>query len=283
MSQRTPYRRSGGASFAALRTETISQAGDRQRARSAAYHQRRRQAMMTVPVDVPMPIASTSNAAVRSIAAGNIRTTGLLGLEYKFIDQSYGPTAIANSWNGGEADPAAGVNVIGPCVQGSGESQRDGSRVLFKSVHIQGYIVRPIASDQADGRAGNLFQISLVLDTQSNGTQLNAEDVYGTTEPEIPGRRVVANSSRFKVLATRMISTQDPAMGTDGANTNTISGMMVPFQIYKKLNLQVDFVAGAGAGTIADFRNNSLHVIACSFNGALAETLSYNSRVRFVG
>jgi len=256
----------------------ISQRAAKQRNRSAAYAARRRASMPT-----SMPIDVVSTAAVRAAAAGNIRTTGLLGLEYKFVDQSYGPTAISNSWAGGEADPGAGVLCIGPCVQGSGESQRDGTRILMKSVHIQGYIVRPIASDQADGRAGNLFQISLVLDTQTNGTQLNAEDVYGVTEPEIPGRRVVANSSRFKVLATRMISTHDPAMGTDGANTNSISGMMVPFSIYKKLNLQVDFIAGAGAGTIADFRNNSLHVIACAFNGALAETLSYNSRVRFVG
>lgn len=258
--------------------EEVSARAAKQRNRSAFYHAKRRANM---PASMPVDVVST--AAVRAAAAGNIRTTGLLGLEYKFVDQSYGPMAISNSWAGGEADPGGGVLCIGPCVQGSGESQRNGTRISIKSVHIQGYIVRPIANAQPNARAGNLFQISLVLDTQTNGTQLNGEDVYGVTEPEIPGRRVVANSSRFKVLATRLINTHDPAMGTDGVNTNTISGMMVPFSIYKKLNLQVDFVAGAGAGTIADFRNNSLHVLACSYNGALAEHLSYNSRVRFIG
>lgn len=173
------------------------------------------------------------------------------------------------------------VNCIGACIQGSGESQRDGSKIIVKSIHIQGSVERPIAQDAADARFPNLIQIALVMDTQTNGTQLNAEDVYVATDPEVPARRVIANTSRFKVLKTWLITMKDTVMGTDGANTNTIGGEIAPFSCYLKMEQPVNFVAGAGAGTIADFRDVSFHMIVCGSRAL--DNITYNSRVRFVG
>jgi len=121
------------------------------------------------------------------------------------------------------------------------------------------------------------------MDRQSNGVQLSAEDVYGTNDPEVPGRRVVANSSRFKILKTWLIELHDTVAMTDGAATASIGGMIVPFGAYLKLNQQVNFVAGAGAGTIADFRDVSFHMIACQMNNQADDLVSYTSRVRFLG
>jgi len=45
----------------------------------------------------------------------------------------------------------------------------------------------------------------------------------------------------------------------------------------------VNFIAGAGAGTIADFRDVSFHMIACQSTAVAADLLSYNVRTRFLG
>lgn len=208
-----------------------------------------------------------------------------IGLEYKFVDNAVTETAILATWTGGEVDPAGGVNCIGACVQGTGESQRDGSRIVVKSIQIQGYVRRIMQSDQADSRHPNLIQVSLVMDTQSNGTQLSAEDVFTVgTEPEVPGRRVVANTPRFKVLKTWLCNMQDVSAFNDAAATGSITGNLVPFSCYIKMDQVVNFVAGAGAGTIADFRDVSFHMIAAGTQaGGAADFISYNSRVRFMG
>lgn len=212
----------------------------------------------------------------------NRRVAGLIGLEYKFIDQVVADSAIANTWTGAEVDPAV-ANCIGACVQGTSESQRDGSRIMVKSIQIQGYVERASNQDQADCRLGNIIHVALVMDRQTNGVQLSAEEVFGTTDPEVPGRRVVANTTRFRVLKSWVLTVHDTSAGTDGANTQTLGGMIVPFRCFIKMNQPVTFVAGAGAGTVADFRDVSFHMIACKMNNEATDTISYNSRVRFVG
>jgi len=206
-----------------------------------------------------------------------------LGVENKFVDQILAPTVFTATWTSGELDPVGGVNCIGACVQGSGESQRDGTRIVVKSIQIQGYVSRTVAQDQPDCRTNSVIQLSLVMDRQSNGVQLSAEDVYGLTDPEVPGRRVVANQARFKVLKTWLFTLNDTASFNDGAATASIAGMSKTFSCYLKMNQVVNFVAGAGGGTIADFRDVSFHMIGCSNVALATETVTYNSRVRFIG
>jgi len=210
------------------------------------------------------------------------RAPPALRVEYKFVDQDLSDSSITGTWVGGELDPVA-ANCIGPCVQGSGESQRDGTRTIVKSIQINGFVYRDQLSDQADCRPGHLIQISLVMDKQSNGAQLSAEDVYTTGGPDVPGRRVVANSARFRVLKTWLVTLHDTSAGTDGAATSSLSGMIVPFSCYLKLNQVVNFVAGAGAGTIADMKDVSFHLIAASDGVVASDYISYSSRVRFIG
>jgi len=228
---------------------------------------------------VPRPMSA---AAPPLRASLNRRTGGLIGLEYKFIDQDLTDASITGTWVGGELDPAA-ANCLGACVQGSGESQRDGTRIVVKSIQINGFVYRDALSDQADCRPGQLIQLSLVMDKQSNGTQLNAEDVFSTTGADVPGRRVVANSARFKVLKTWLLTLHDTAAGTDGANTQTLGGMTVPFSCYLKLNQVVNFVAGAGAGTIADMKDVSFHLIGAADGVVASDYVTYTCRVRFIG
>lgn len=201
--------------------------------------------------------------------------------EKKFVDQVKVSFSPNNTWTGGEHDPAA--NCIGACVQGDGESNRDGTKIVVKSVQVQGTVARTRQSDQADVRKPSLVQVALVMDMQTNGAQLSAEDVYVDTGPTIPGRRVLNNTSRFKVLRTQVFRMFDTAAGTDGANTQTVTGNCYAFRWFIPMTQVINFVAGAGAGTVADFKDVSFHIIACTTGTGGEDTIEYNSRVRFVG
>lgn len=232
---------------------------------------------------VDAPIFGGASSRRRSRAYLNKRTGGLIGLELKYVDQIVAGSSPTATWAGGELDPVGGVNCLGACTQGSGESQRDGSRIVVKSIQIQGFAMRTATAAAATTTGPNLIQVSLVMDKQTNGTQLNAEDVFGVTDPEVPGRRVVANSSRFKVLKTWLLPLNTTAGFNDAAATGAMTGNIVPFSCFIKMNQVVNFVAGGGAGTIADFKDVSFHMIACGRVSVVQDTVTYNSRVRFLG
>lgn len=212
----------------------------------------------------------------------NVRTGGLLGVELKAFDTARTVTAVTNadSWAGGEYETAT-YGLFCP-VQGNGLSNRDGARVVVKSILVQGNIVRGVASDQADVRGPATIQIALVQDSQTNGAQLNAEDVYAAVNPCVPGQRVLEYSKRFRVLATKTVVMHDVASAADGANTCSTAGSVAPFTFHVKMNQVVNFVNGAGAGTIADLRDVSFHIIAATSYGN-TDLIEYNSRVRYVG
>jgi len=222
----------------------------------------------------------------RSRSSMNVRTGGLYGIEKKFIDQGVNNMAMSATLAGGEYDPVGGVNVIGACVQGSGESQRDGTKVTFKEIHINGmvYITAKTAQAAASASLASVHGwLALVQDKQSNSTQLNCEDVYKVPAvgPATKPFRNMEFLQRFKVHAFKEFSVSPVLVYNDAAATGTFGYKPFDFRIdLKNLNVPIDFVAGAGAGTYADFRTNSFHLIGvCD----AAATISYNSRVRFLG
>lgn len=209
----------------------------------------------------------------------NLRTGGFLGIEYKFIDQTVALTAVSADWAGGELDPVGGVNCIGACTQGTGESNRDGRQINVKSIQIQGYALRPLASDSADPISPGYIKIALVQDTQTNGTQLNAEDVYNSGTLDEVAFRNLEYTRRFRVLGTAEVFPYVQATMTDGANTASCQGNLCPFSIRWKGNVSVNF--SGNAGTIADIMDNSFHIIAAG--NVSTDQVCYNSRVRFIG
>lgn len=204
-----------------------------------------------------------------------------LGVELKTFDTVKTGNSIVAAWAGAEADPAAGC--LGVPTQGNGNSNRDGTKIVVKSLQVQGYLYRGLASDQNDVRYPALVQVSLVMDTQSNGAQLNAEDVYVDTSPIVPARRVIANTSRFKVLRTETFCIQDSIAFNDGAATGSLSSNMYQFNWYVKMNQVMNFVNSAGGGTVADIKDVSFHVIAGGTTYSTTVTMDYNFRMRFIG
>lgn len=210
----------------------------------------------------------------------NVRTGGYLGIEYKFFDKQVAASGITASWAGGEKDPA-GTNCLFAPVKGTGPSDRDGDHVIIKQVQIRGTVWWGPMSDQTDVYDPIQLAIYLVLDTQTNGAQLNAEDVMVATDPEEFAFRNLQYKKRFKILKAWRFGLNQVVAMTDGANTASIGGNQRYFSCNNKCNIPVDFVGNAG--TVADIGDNSLHIIACCSSVPGGVNISYHSRIRFVG
>lgn len=217
----------------------------------------------------------------------NAVTAGFLGIEKKFYDTALAVTAILNPTDatGGELDPSATSMISTPAV-GDGEQNRDGKRIVIDSVHVRGTINRPPVENSIDPPVADKVFLALVLDTQSNGAQMNSEDcfknlsgsVYGAIEP----MRNLLFGSRFRVLRSDVFDLDPRTCSAEGDNLHSVGGVTQCFDWFVPLNaLPVNFNAGT-TSSIANVVDDSLHMIGYSIGGGNC-TLTYNARIRFQG
>lgn len=225
-----------------------------------------------------------SNARLRS---RNVMTAGFLGIETKFYDTSLAATTISASATmaGAEVDPSATSMIMTP-TQGDGEQSRDGKKIVVKSVIVKGSVLTGPLEGQATPPLATLVHVALVLDTQSNGAQMNSEDCFKNTGAidtlnSIPQRNLLF-SKRFRVLKT-FTADLTPPFSNDAAGTSSNSGRQRNFEfVLPALDMPVNFNAGTTA-SIANVIDNSLHLIAYCTNPGITAQITYNARVRFVG
>lgn len=229
------------------------------------------------------PATYKKRSAARSIA--NARIGGFLGIENKFYDTARINGTIASAINeaGGELDPPT-VNCISAPAQGDGETQRDGKSIKILSVHLNGSVSVNGQTGAANIDPSSLIYIALVLDKQTNGAQLNSEDVLvnpGNNTLLSPNPlRNLQYSKRFQVLKVVTCMMGPYNVLWDGTNVMQ-GGQIKTWRMDKKLNLPVTFNnTTAGVASVVD---NSLHVIAFTDNTLAPPLLSYNARIRFVG
>lgn len=232
-------------------------------------------------------MAGKRNAGARRMLAANVRTGGFLGMTTKFYDTAVAGAIIASptDCSGGEVDPATVLCISAP-AQGDGEQNRDGNRALIKSAFITGILEAAPQANQTAGDAASAWMVALVLDTQTNGAQLNSEDVYVNPSAAtlLAGQplRNLQYSSRFRVLKTVKGHFSQPNMAYDGTNIEQ-GGARTPFTMSWSGSLPVQFKGGATAAGVAGVADNSLHVIAFTTGTDLAPVIRYNARVRFQG
>jgi len=219
----------------------------------------------------------------------NQRTGGLLGVEVKFYDTYKAETLVPSTttWASAEFNPAAAVSSLNAIAQGDGPTNRDGNKIVVKSLFLQGLIRRAAAEDIVSPQTDCQVFLAIVLDTQTNGVELNSEDVYSLAEANAyqiaSPIRNMSNSTRFKVLATRVVNMDlgsyvSAVAGTAWGNV----GKSQRFQIaLKNLNLKVNFKTAVTTADVAGISDNGLFLIANStYSAAYA---SYTCRLRFVG
>lgn len=240
----------------------------------------------------------------RRFARRNFRTGGFLGVELKFLDEKvdWGDAGTLRYLDAAtaEIDPPT-PDCLNALSEGSGVSQRIGRKVTNKMITIRGAVVWPAISFDAavDFVANPNAVIFLVLDTQTNGAQLNSEDVF-TAFTAFADHQVMTNVfrdqervARFRVLAKVTLCCPNRNMGQDVAGgKNVYERVYVPFEINKKLNFETTYNATATPATVSQIVDNSLHMIGyCDGIGipGTAPVLSsqprlvYASRLRYVG
>jgi len=237
-----------------------------------------------------------SFAGARRMRARNVVTAGLLGVEKKFYDTARALTTISNTAGcaTGEFDPtlnSGGASVPG-CLncpaQGDGAQNRDGKRIVMKYLVIHGNIELPDADAAGNQESKKVF-VAVVHDAQTNGVQLNSEDVFSNISGELSNTtnpmRNLTYGSRFRVLKSETFDLDRKTFAINGANFSA-AGQSVQFEWYIPLNdMIVNFTSTSTTSDVAGIMDNSLHLIAFSqYNtSASACQISYQARLRFVG
>lgn len=244
---------------------------------------KRRQIAAAALVTMNPAGASFAKAMGTTRRSANARTGGFLGIEKKFIDYEYDET-LSLSLAGAEADPGGSVLAISAVATGTGESNRDGRKIVIKDAFVSG-VCELDGITGATLSNGGIVKIALVLDQQTNGAQFNAEDVFvdpSDADLDALTFRNLEHQRRFKVLKQVQLVMNPSAGAGDGA-ANDQGRYTIPFRLAKQgLNIPVNH--GGTTAEIASINDNSLHVLAVG-SGALMQSakLKYVSRVRFVG
>lgn len=209
--------------------------------------------------------------------------------DFKYVDVFLGAGTITSptSCQGGELDPTIGsTHCLNAVARGDGDSDHKSNFYVLHAVQLVGMVFQAVSNDSTLAIVPPVIYISLVLDRQTNGAQLNSEDVYVNPSGEIllaaQAMRGLPFFKRFVVLDSVTLTSPQLSMGTDGSSTNVIAGYTIPWELSASLDIVVNTIGSDN--TIASILDNSLHVIAYTtpVNGTDPE-LFYNSRVTFKG
>ncbi len=213
------------------------------------------------------------------------RTGGFTGIERKFYDTSLVASALTapTDSSGGEHDQSATI-CLNSVIQGDGESNRDGRKATFQSCFVKGLCTVAAQANNTAGLGGTKIYIALVLDTQTNGAQLNSEDVFkndsGSGSMAASPMRNMQFTQRFRILDTAEFIMQDPNISYDGTNIE-MNGVMQEWQLSSNLTFSTTY--SGTTETVANITDNSVHIVAYCNALGLVPQISYNARVRFVG
>lgn len=208
---------------------------------------------------------------------------GLMMTERKYFDSYVNASALTAStdWTGTEHDPAA--NSLFTPQEGSDIDNRIGRLVHVHKIQIRGTIHFPAQTNQTALDPACVIRGILCLDQQTNGTQMQGEELMAspgaaTAQLCVNTMQSTANFGRFRVLKDKMFVMQDPNATYDGTNIE-INGLSKHFKWNIKFNkaIPVRFNSTNG-GTIADIIDNSFHMIFTSSSNAYGQALSYQAR-----
>lgn len=212
----------------------------------------------------------------------------VLGVEKKYYDTFLDANALSNPTDasGGEEDPAT-VLCLNGVQQGDGEERRDGKQIRMDSLFIQGRVLALGKTTLTALSNSCKVYIAVILDTQTNETQLSSEDVFdnpsGVTGLAADPWRNLQTSKRFRILGSKRLTLQPMAAAGQGAVATVVQGgVEKTFKFNIKLKgMQVNFSSiNEGVGAIVD---NSIHVIGYASSTSITPLLTYNSRLRFFG
>jgi len=195
-----------------------------------------------------------------------------------------GPFTIApNSQAGCEADPGGGANCLNWLQEGTSKTTRIGRIISVKKIYVTGRVEFGAYSSATEPTQGAI-QVYLVWDKQTNGAQLNSEDVFtlpvGLAEFCTTHVRNMDRSKRFKVLRKFEVFEDMGSLTSDTLDVFQLPYRWVPFEFIVD-NLNIKVLYSGNAGTVADIVDNSFHILAFCSVAAPTKYIQYNCRIYF--
>jgi len=227
----------------------------------------------------------------RSVALRNMRTGGLLGIETKYLDLGINNALVATTdATGGECQPDSGsTGCLTAPAQGDGSQNRDGKKIVVKSILVTGTISSVVQTAQNSADVVPEVYLALVQDTQTNGVTINSEDVFTNVAgialtATVPFRNM-SNVSRFRVLKTVKKKLVMPSMTADAGTGTIVQSGQASCSIALSWTglMPVNFTTASTTADVANVVDNSVHLIAYCNSTTLAPAFAGACRIRFVG
>lgn len=219
----------------------------------------------------------------RQNVIANLRSAGFLGIENKFVDAIYGPTAIGVTWATSLSDPTLGS--LTGAAQGDGPSNRDGKNVRNNGIYLREHINIPQQEAAADPFISPYVRIVLVRDKQTNAAAMAGNNVFSTAAaPDIQGLRSLEYIQRFDVLYDKTFKCNIQTLSSPALNSFNMATFKVPFSInLPNVKDMTTYLASSTTGDIAGITDNSYHLLAIADDISTNPTLTYFVRGRFYG
>lgn len=207
-----------------------------------------------------------------------------IGPETKFLDSELNSANISETWASLNPIGTGCTDSISVPAQGDGESERDGRVYHIKSVHIRGQVFVTPNESAAAPYSDTFVRVVLYWDTQTNGTEATATDIFdaGGTIDALAFRNL-QNSKRFIVLKDKIIRVTPAHLNEGGANLFAHGGVYLPFTMNKKFKKPIKVRCTGTTANVNSVADNNLGIAAINNNAALDPSLSYQARIRFMG
>lgn len=225
----------------------------------------------------------TQRRKSRALSRRNWRWGGALGVERKWLDSSINAVTInaAGNMTGCEMDP--GALCLNFPLMGTGQNNRIGNKYNITSIQVTGLCYLNPEANQTGAEPAYKINVALVWDKQTNGAQLNSEDVWANPAATVAGAanplRNLLYSKRFKILKKTLVTLKPTTLSYDGTNMEQ-GGDVAPFEFYKEFKKPVVVECRGNSGDVTDIVNHSFHVLASANVGGIT-TMFYNARIRF--
>lgn len=211
-------------------------------------------------------------------------------LKYRNFDRAIDLTA------GGDfvIDPVT-EKCLSSIPQGDEHDDRNGRVVTLKSLFIGGYFeeredFEQLTTNRTNAVGPMFIDLAVVLDTQTNKTQMTSSDFWSSGNILGNPLRVLRNSSRFRVLH-REVYTMPPLpvmcwySAGEGHSLILRPASRKPFRINLKFKKPIKVNQSGSGGNVESVNDNSIHLLVSIPPPASTKlndvTITYNARIRF--
>ncbi len=164
-------------------------------------------------------------------------------------------------------------------VRGTGENERNGSRIRIKSIHGRIRLMLPHEDGVTTGAASfDQVRIMVGIDKQANGAAATMAQILEESVA-INQFRNIENVHRFVMLYDRSFTFN--ATGFTGMTTTTIDTPAVMKFIAINLQVNIPIYYDGALGAVSEIRSHNIFAFAISLNGR--PTMICHWRIRYYG